>query len=407
LTPQFSNLVATVSYQEQSEEQRRIRADGRSDVQGFDVGTLGLSLQLQTPGEAGDWVYGFEHYADSVSSYRRDFDASGNLQRVRIQGPVADDARYRMTGLYGERHVQVRDGLELIAGARYTYAAAAANRVEDPVTGQLISLADHWSAMVGSLRFLATPASASGWRVFGGIAQGFRAPNLSDLTRFDTARSNEIETPVRQLDPERFISYELGLKGATQHWDGPAALFYTDIRDQIVRVRTGVVLEGDEQVSKANVGAGFIRGLEAEGRYRFNEAWSVFGTFTWLDGESTAEANPPAAALREPVSRLMPVTWVAGLRWRDSQAHWFEAAAVHARTQDQLSSSDQLDTQRIPPGGTPGYTVFNLRGGMRLGERTTLALALENLTDQDYRVHGSGLNEAGRNLVLTMDWLLR
>jgi hemoglobin/transferrin/lactoferrin receptor protein len=28
-------------------------------------------------------------------------------------------------------------------------------------------------------------------------------------------------------------------------------------------------------------------------------------------------------------------------------------------------------------------------------------VALENVLDQDYRIHGSGINEPGRNLVLT------
>ena len=30
-----------------------------------------------------------------------------------------------------------------------------------------------------------------------------------------------------------------------------------------------------------------------------------------------------------------------------------------------------------------------------------LALALENIFDEDYRIHGSGVNEPGQNLVLT------
>jgi outer membrane receptor protein involved in Fe transport len=29
--------------------------------------------------------------------------------------------------------------------------------------------------------------------------------------------------------------------------------------------------------------------------------------------------------------------------------------------------------------------------------------AVENLTDEDYRIHGSGVNEPGRNFVLAMD----
>jgi outer membrane receptor protein involved in Fe transport len=37
----------------------------------------------------------------------------------------------------------------------------------------------------------------------------------------------------------------------------------------------------------------------------------------------------------------------------------------------------------------------------------TLAAAVENLTNQNYRVHGSGLNESGRNFIVTMEWQTR
>ena len=36
--------------------------------------------------------------------------------------------------------------------------------------------------------------------------------------------------------------------------------------------------------------------------------------------------------------------------------------------QDKLSARDIADTQRIPPGGTPGYTTLNLRSN---GESAT------------------------------------
>ncbi len=69
---------------------------------------------------------------------------------------------------------------------------------------------------------------------------------------------------------------------------------------------------------------------------------------------------------------------------------------------DELSSRDRADVQRIPPGGTPGYAIWTVRGGWDLGERRTLSAAVENLTDEDYRIHGSGLNQPGRNFVASM-----
>ena len=53
--------------------------------------------------------------------------------------------------------------------------------------------------------------------------------------------------------------------------------------------------------------------------------------------------------------------------------------------------------------GTPGYSVLTLRGGWKISEFATLTAAFENVTDKDYRVHGSGLNEPGRNAVVGLD----
>ena len=73
---------------------------------------------------------------------------------------------------------------------------------------------------------------------------------------------------------------------------------------------------------------------------------------------------------------------------------------VYADDADKLSTRDEGDTSRIPPGGTPDYFVLHVRGGWRIAENVSLNASLENLTDEDYRVHGSGQNMPGMNLIL-------
>jgi hemoglobin/transferrin/lactoferrin receptor protein len=109
------------------------------------------------------------------------------------------------------------------------------------------------------------------------------------------------------------------------------------------------------------------------------------------------------ASQREPLSRAMPFTGHAGIRHELRSNLWMETALSHAEKADRLSGGDRADTQRIPPGGTPGYTVLHLRGGWDPVENTTISLALENVADENYRIHGSGLNEPGRNLILALE----
>jgi hemoglobin/transferrin/lactoferrin receptor protein len=74
-----------------------------------------------------------------------------------------------------------------------------------------------------------------------------------------------------------------------------------------------------------------------------------------------------------------------------------------AAMQDRLSSNDIRDTQRIPPGGTPSYYFFNFGAGWQPFKDVEVSLRVSNLLNRDYRIHGSGLNEAGRSLMLAVN----
>jgi hemoglobin/transferrin/lactoferrin receptor protein len=401
----FSEFVLSASYHEQSEERVRTRSDGRTDLQGVDVGTTGLFGHLVIPSPIGDVTAGVEFYTDHVDSARTDYNADGTLRAVRIQGPVADNASYTTSAAFLQDQVTLGERTRVALGLRYTEAKADAPRVEDPVTGEVLRIRDDWSATTLSLRFSHDLAVANQASLFGGISQGFRAPNLSDLTRFDTARSNEIETPVTDLDAEDFLSYELGFKYVSDRWSSQFAVYFTDIDDMVIRTPTGDVIDGDNEITKRNSGDGFVEGIELQSRYRLDEAWSVFGNLTWMDGEVATYPTWAPVLVDEPIDRLMPLTANLGLRWGpEASAWWFEGQVSYAAKQDELSTRDAADTDRIPPGGTPGYTVLTLRGGWQVSQNLGLSVALENLFDEDYRVHGSGVNEPGRNLVVSLIW---
>jgi hemoglobin/transferrin/lactoferrin receptor protein len=237
--------------------------------------------------------------------------------------------------------------------------------------------------------------------VYAAVAQAFRAPNLSDLTRLDVARSGELETPSPGVEPETYVSYEFGVKFAGTAWSGQAAYFNTEGEDVIIRAPTGQVVNGLTEVTKVNAGETSVDGIEAEVSYAVLDRLSLFASGMYLDGEGDAYPSGVAAdPVREPIDLLMPPNWRLGARWIDAtRGLRLEALVEHADKQDDLSTRDKLDTQRIPPGGTPAYTTVSLRSQWQFRPKLALSLALENLTDEDYRVHGSGVNEPGRNVI--------
>jgi hemoglobin/transferrin/lactoferrin receptor protein len=398
------SMLASASYQVQSEDQYRVRSNLRSDELGFDVYTTGLWVQFDKQWGRTQLMYGVDYYRDAVTSYNVEYNANGSIRRVHAQGPVADDATYDLTGVFMQAIVQATPRFAATLAGRYTYASADANEVEDPVTFAVSSISDHWDNFSGSLRLSFMPVQDGPWMLYTGISQAFRAPNLSDLTRLDTARSGELETPSPGLQPETYVSWEAGFKFQGEQLAAQAAYFNTDGHDVIIRTPTGRTIAGQREVTKTNAAESSVNGVEWQLSYRVLGDLVVYTDGMWIDGWSDSYPNSTSQqSVREPIDLMMPALWRLGARWTAPEPRLqIDLLAEHASEQDQLSTRDKLDTQRIPPGGTPAYTTLNLRSEWRVRKGLALSLALDNLTDAEYRVHGSGVNEPGRNLIVSV-----
>ncbi|MFZ2053452.1 MAG: TonB-dependent receptor [Candidatus Aminicenantales bacterium] len=400
----------SLSWHRQYESQFRRRSNDARTTDGFDVGTAGFWGQFISRSRIGKLTYGWEYYLDFVDSFRRDPDNANPAAHESPRGPVADDARYHLFGLYLQDEVAFRNSLDLTAGLRYSWVKAVAAQVGmgaiEPAFAELPELNASYSSVVGNLRLLYHLDDH--WNIYGGAAQGFRAPNLSDLTRFDIARSGEQETPSLSLKPEKYLSLETGVKCLHRTWQGSLSYFHLFIDGMIIRVPTGNTIGGNAEVTRRNIGVGRIHGFEAAGFLQFSgiglPQWTGAVALSWVEGDTDTFPTSSAIIERRPMSRIQPASATLSLRWEHpSGRYWAEGLMTAAGAQRRLSPDDERDTQRIPPGGTPGYAVFTVRGGIEISRSARILVSLENITDKDYRVLGSGLNEPGRNLVVGLD----
>ncbi len=402
----FDSIELTTSFQTLKETQWRTRGDGRQDRDSVDLQTYGQGIQFVSPSKIGKWTYGAQWYHDEVNSGTRSLNADGSLRSIAIQGPVGDDASYDLVGLYVQDVIPICRRVDLTVGERYTFARAEADKVRNPDTGDRMSIADEWNSMVGSARLAWFVDPKEHWNVFGGVSQGFRAPNLTNLTQYSTARTNERVISTSGLQPEKYVSYEAGVKANYDTIAAQASYFYTDIRDMIVSSPTGQVdAEGLNIVTNRNASNGYVQGVEFGASWRFCPQWTLFGTFAWLDGQADQFPTDDPKPKREPLSRLLPTTTQVGLRWdHPNKKLWAETSCTFTDRADRLTTGDMSDTQRIPPGGTPGYAVLNVRAGWKVNDSLDVWSAVENVTDQDYRIHGSGVNEPGTNFKCGAKW---
>jgi hemoglobin/transferrin/lactoferrin receptor protein len=391
-----------VMLHDQFENQDRLRSTFVTEYQEFDVRTYGMYFNVEKETDLGLFRAGVDGCWDFVDSERTDYNPSGSVQSVFVQGAVADDSNVLLGGVFFENDYPLTEHLTLNSGVRYTYSRVEADQVVDPTGPGALEIDDRYQALSGEIglhyqwdEHLATSVTGS---------RAVRTPNLSDLTRFDSARTNEIETPSPGLREERFTTVQLGSRVECEQSAVEVTGYMTWIDDLIVRFPTGAVIGGANEVRKANAGSGRVWGIDLAGTQQLCTAWSTRVHGSYVIGDSR---NFVAAGMtdREPVSKLPPLRGGIDLRYdHPGSSVWVEAGYTVAAKQDRLSSSDEGDTSRIPPGGTPGYQVVSIRGGCEPIENLTVLAAVENLTNEDYRLHGSGVNEPGTNAILGVRW---
>jgi hemoglobin/transferrin/lactoferrin receptor protein len=388
-----------------SETEERTRSNGRQQIQELDDIAWGASLSWSEETGIGRVSAGVDAVLEDVDSDGIEYTSAGAIFSDGSRGAVADDSSYDTYGVYIEDEIPLAEESWLTLGARFTNVAVEADDVDpNPADANVIAPIDEsWSDVVGSVRL--RQRVAEGASAFAGVSQAFRAPNLSDLTRFDSARTGEFEVPEPDLDPERFLTFELGGDWERGRVRTSGSVWYTILDGLIVRYPTGATTAGGEAiVSKENAGDGYTAGFEVGVDVEITREWLAGGSFAWMEG-LVEQTVSPGVEKDEPLSKSPPARGELHLRFTPEAVPQVTAEA-RVRIADEmtrLSESDEADTQRIPPGGTPGYAVLDLRLAWQATDRLRLMLEAENVTDRDYRIHGSGSNELGTNVALGVE----
>ena len=395
----FDAFMLTASFQRQEENtiRRKPPTSLLVDHGFFDVETSGLNFVLSSDfGVIGDLTYGVDFYHDEVDSQKTRYDDSAAAAPRPLTPQFPDDSHYERLGLFLQWDVDLTSRLAALAGVRYSNIESGATVAlfdpndpqAPPVDTPIDPAFNDWTASVG-LSYEVTPCL----HLVGSVAEGFRAPSLDDLTSVSDNVNEGIDIPNPNLSPETSINYEVGLKFNFDRVRAQTFVFWTDLKDLLDRQAVGVVpdplVPGSflDVLQRRNVGSAQLQGYELAGELLLTATWSCFGNFTYIYGQNLSN--------NEPMSRIPPTQGILGLRWRDREArNWLELYGWLVARQDRLSARDIRDS-RIPADGTPGYGTVNLRLGRSLGTNHRVTLGIENIFDELYRVHGSGVDGPG------------
>jgi outer membrane receptor protein involved in Fe transport len=402
----------TLSYQRQHEQRQEKRGSPSTTLLTGedDVHTGGTSLAIDTREfELAPWAtlagrYGADLYYDRIGSQEQIAFTDVDIAVQRPRGQYLDGAQYVTSGAFAEARTELLDAIRVKAGGRV--AAVAAKAEGEPETDSE-PVDEHWFTAIGNAGIA---ADAVPWLTFAfNVDQGFRAPNLDDLTsRQQVGPGYQYENAG--LRPERSLSLEAGVLASHRWFELETFAFRTTIRDLIQRASR----ELEEcPMNEPSCGASWnrfqlvnleglamIMGVEGSVRVYLPLDFQVRATasYAWGEGSNPLFGRPFEPA-RVPLSRIPPLNGIIEAGWRSSRHGAHVLGVVRwAQAQTRLASQDRVDA-RIPQGGTPGYVVVDVRAGYQLAPWVRAAVLLENLADAPYRHHGSSINGPGRGIV--------
>jgi outer membrane receptor protein involved in Fe transport len=385
----IDELSFDISYQEINDDRRTREFASAVEIRERNQSALyGANVQAWWAGAKHSVVAGGELYLDRVSSRRWATDLETG-QSTTVPSRFPDEAEMDSIGFYVHDDWQLHPRLSVQMGIRYS-----AFDIELPPAERGVDLdLDDFTGGLG-LSYALRPEL----RLMANVSRGFRPPNVFDLGALGPRPGDRFNVPNLNLDAERIWTYDAGLKLTTNRVIAELYAYYSEISDQIVSVSTGVIdADGREIFRSDNLSEVELWGVEA------GLDWSVAD---WIDLSAglnyTWGEERIATGERQPADRIPPLNGRLGVKAAPAQNWQVQAYLRFAAEQDRLSDRDFRDP-RIDPTGTAGWGTVNLRVVYQPLPSLTLNASLENAGDKRYREHGSGIDAAGRNVILGID----
>lgn len=376
-----------------------------------DQDILGIGIQNAVEWGKTRLIYGtdyrYETLGTKLTQTRRVF-ATGTTTVTEPAGNTPDGS-YEVYDAFATLEFRPVENLLLTAGARYENSHIHSDPENlDVIPSAGYSLSDlaldkSWQSVTWNLGSIYSFTTA--WDMTLNISSGFRAPTYSDLlSAGPPVFSSKIASlPSPDLNPEKSVTYELGLRHHSEDTSASLVGYYTQLSDLAVTQTSGtVVIPGQGTFAaarKSSTGEGFITGVEFAMAHQLGRQWTLFGNATYTYGQNTVSDVP--------LRFIPPLFGTLGLRFESPSKRWWAeitenfAGKLHRHSpddeQDAGFSTDPAygspNTTNNPPLNSdysiPSWATTNLRFGVTVWDRAhskmDLTLDLNNLFDASYR----------------------
>ena len=253
------------------------------------------------------------------------------------------------------------------------------------------------------------------WKFSFLLSSGFRTPNLDDLakvfesTKGDTSGNNSsigtLIVPNKDLKPEFANNYEIGLSKKWSVAQLKVNTFFTDLTNAIVTQNS--TFDGNEFIpygdtlcrvqQNVNARKAYIYGVSANIEHQLKAGFSFSANVNYTKGMITTNE------IASPLDHISPIFGKASLNY-DHQ-NWsasFYTLFNGAKKLKDYNVAGEDNLIYATANGLPAWHTLNLRANYKVNKNIDLQMAIENISDKNYRVFGSGISASGRNVLFAI-----
>jgi hemoglobin/transferrin/lactoferrin receptor protein len=404
--PFYDRARAVIAYQD-IKESRHDRNFGSAALNNRKehVGVISANLDFEKQRGIREFRYGAEFTHNDVTSAAY----TENIE-TGARGPL--DTRYASGGasmqtaaLYATESAEFSRKLIATAGIRLSYVGLKASFSDKtffpfPFT----DIRQDNTAVCGTLGIVYEPGSD--WRIAALVANGFKAPNVDDLSKVFESVPGNLIVPNPGLEPEKTYNAELSVsKVFDQKVRVEGIVWYTRYKDALtVRPAT---FNGSDSIDYGGVRSRVTMPVNAQEAYLYGasgnisaditNAFSIVSTVNYTFGRIKTDTAD------YPLDHIPPVFGQTSfnLSVKKFRGEFFVRYNGWKRLKD-FNQAGEDNLGQATPVGMPAWCTLNLRMSYQVNRIFQVQGALENISDQNYRVFASGISAPGRNLVISM-----
>ena len=233
---------------------------------------------------------------------------------------------------------------------------------------------------------------------FMNIGKGFRAPAAEEISASFTNQAHGYAyIPNPNLNPERVLAKEVGVKGSIQkikyaisYFDNSYDDFISQYTFNAATSPSGMATCGLTQCYQyQNAPKASIQGMDLRLEYRHNLQWLFKAGYVRTSGSETT-----LAGLDQPINTVQPERVILSADYH--QGTWGAATTIKyvgAKKQEDIAGAT---TNTYAPSS---YTIINARGQYKASKQLNLYAGINNLFDKKYidwaNISSSGLTQTG------------